>query len=470
MQMFIGGQWVDRAGTIPVINPFTGDVIDQIPRSDPEDVDLALSSAVRGAEQMAALSPHQRSRILRRAAEGIAASGERLALILVQEVGKTIREARGEIARTVETFTFAAEEAKRIYGEGIPLDAAPGGENRLGFTVRVPVGVVMAITPFNFPVNLAAHKVAPALASGNSVVLKPASDTPLADLELGRILTESGLPREALNIVTGYGREIGDILVADERPRMISFTGSLEVGRRLMAHAGLKKATLELGSNSAVIVMEDAELEMAADRITAGAFALAGQVCISVQRVFVQRGAFQTLVDGIEARVEKLKVGDPLREDTDMGPMVSIAAAERAENWIQEALDRGARRICGGRREGSLLWPTVLTDVPHDCRVCSDEAFAPLVVIEAVDDVDQAIAMANDSRYGLQGGIFTHDLASALQAAKRLQVGGVMINEVPTFRVDHMPYGGVKMSGIGREGLKYAVEEMTEIRLICFRL
>jgi glyceraldehyde-3-phosphate dehydrogenase (NADP+) len=469
MEMLLGGKWVGKDETIPVTNPFNEEVIDQVPRSDPQDVDHAMASAVRGAEQMAELSAQERYQILRRAAEGITAQAEELAQTMAREVGKTIREARGEVSRTIQTFTFAAEEAKRIYGEGIPMDAAPGGENKLGFTIRVPVGVVVAITPFNFPVNLAAHKVAPALAAGNSVVLKPATDTPLADLMLGRILLESGLPAEALNVITGYGHEIGDALVADERGRMISFTGSLEVGRRLMAHAGLKKATLELGSNSGVIVMADADLERAADRITAGAFALAGQVCISVQRVYVHREVFDDVVREVASRTEKVQVGDPLEESTQVGPMISVSAAKRAESWIQEALDRGGERVCGGQREGSLLWPTVLQNVPEDCRVCREEAFAPLVVINAVDDLDHAITMVNDSQYGLQGGIFTKDLAAALEAAKRIQVGGVMINEVPTFRVDHMPYGGVKGSGLGREGLKYAVEEMTEIRLVCFQ-
>lgn len=469
MQMLLGGQWVDKDSTIPVTNPFNGEIIDQVPRSDVEDVDRALASAVRGAEQMAKLSAQERYLILRRAAEGIEAQAEKLAQTLVREVGKTIREARGEVSRTIQTFTFAAEEAKRIYGEGIPFDAAPRGENKLGFTIRVPVGVLMAITPFNFPLNLAAHKVAPALAAGNSVVLKPATDTPLVDLMLGRILLQAGLPVESLNVITGYGREIGDALVADGRGRMISFTGSLEVGRRLMAHAGLKKATLELGSNSAVIVMEDADLEEAASRITAGAFVLAGQVCISVQRVYVQKGVFENLVSAMASKVRELKVGDPMEESTDVGPMISASSAERAESWVGEALDRGGELVCGGQREGSLFWPTVLQHVPHRCRVCSDEAFAPLVVVNPVENLDQAIDMVNDSQYGLQGGIFTKDLASALEAAKRIQVGGVMVNEVPTFRVDHMPYGGVKGSGMGREGLKYAVEEMTEIRLICFR-
>jgi glyceraldehyde-3-phosphate dehydrogenase (NADP+) len=452
-----------------VTNPFDGEVIDTVPRCAGEDVDRALASAVRGAEQMAGLTAQQRYRILHRAAREIEARAEELARILTLEVGKTIRESRGEIARTVQTFTFAAEEAKRIHGEGIPLDAAPRGEDKLGFSVRVPVGVVVAITPFNFPVNLAAHKIAPALAAGNSVVHKPATETPLTDLRLAGLLLECGLPECALNVITGRGEEIGDVLVSDERARMVSFTGSLEVGRRLMAHAGIKKVALELGSNSAVIVTEEADLSAAAPRIAAAAFALAGQVCISVQRVYVHRRVVKTLVDQVAAAAESMKVGDPLDESTDMGPMISSSAADRAEEWIQEALDAGGRRICGGRRKGALLWPSVLTGVPHDCRVCSREAFAPVVVINPVDGLDEAIAMVNDSPYGLQAGIFTRDVDDALEAAGRIQAGGVMINEVPTFRVDHMPYGGMKMSGIGREGVKYAIEEMTDIKLICFR-
>ncbi len=469
MEMLIGGRWLSKSQTIPVVNPFDGEIIERVPRGDLDDVDAALTSALEGVAQMVELSAHQRYGILSRAAEGISRRAEELARVLASEVGKTIREARGEVSRTVQTFTFAAEEAKRIYGEGIPFDAAPRGERKIGFTIRVPVGVVVAITPFNFPLNLAAHKVAPALAAGNSVVLKPATDTPLTDLMLGRLLLEAGLPEKALSVITGYGHEIGDALVADERGRMISFTGSLEVGKRLMSHAGLKKATMELGSNSAVIVMDDADLKEAAAKIVAGAYALAGQVCISVQRVYVQKQAMETLLREVVAKAEGLKLGDPLAEDTDVGPMISIAAAERAESWIQEALNRGGQLICGGSREGALLAPAVLRDVPHECRVCSEEAFAPLVVINAVEDLDEAIAMVNDSRYGLQAGIYTTDLHSALEAAKRIQVGGVMINEAPTFRVDHMPYGGVKGSGLGREGLKYAVEEMTEIRLVCFQ-
>ena len=469
MEMLLGGKWVGKDETIPVTNPFNEEIIDQVPRSDPQDVDHAMASAVRGAEQMAELSAQERYQILHRTAQGIANGAEELARTLAREVGKTIREARGEVSRTIQTFGFAAEEAKRIYGEGIPFDAAPRGEDKLGFTFRVPLGVVVAITPFNFPLNLAAHKVAPALAAGNSVILKPATDTPLTDLMMAQILLQSGLPDEALNVITGYGHEIGDALVADERGRMITFTGSLEVGKRLMAHAGLKKATLELGSNSAVIVMEDADLEDAAPRIAAGAFALAGQVCISVQRVYVQKRIFDDLVKAVVSRAEKMKVGDPLREDTDMGPMISPAAAENAESWIQEALDRGGQLACGGQREGSLFSPTVLLNVPPDCRVCCEEAFAPVVVINVVEDLNQAITEVNDSKYGLQAGIFTKDLTSALAAARRIEVGGVMINEVPTFRVDHMPYGGVKSSGMGREGLKYAIEEMTEIKLVCFR-
>jgi acyl-CoA reductase-like NAD-dependent aldehyde dehydrogenase len=469
MQMLIGGRWVDKPQTIPVKNPFNGEVIETVPRADLGDVDAAFASAVRGLEQMSELSAYERYGILHRVAQAVETRAEELAQTLALEVGKTIREARGEVSRTIQTFAFAAEEAKRIYGEGIPFDAAPRGENKLGFTLRVPVGIVVAITPFNFPLNLAAHKVAPALAAGNSVVLKPATNTPLTDLMMGRILREAGLPDQALNLITGYGHEIGDALTADERGRMITFTGSLEVGKRLMAHAGLKKATMELGSNSAVIVMEDADLEDAAARIVAGAFALAGQVCISVQRVYVQKSAFEALVRAVVDRAEKLKVGDPLKEDTDVGPMISLSAAQEAQVWIQEALDRGGELVCGGRREGSMITPAVLQNVAHDCRICSEEAFAPLVVINSVEDLDQAIDRVNDSKYGLQGGIFTRDLASALEAAKRIHVGGVMVNEVPTFRVDHMPYGGVKGSGLGREGLKYAVEEMTEIRLVCFR-
>jgi len=468
-KMRIGGRWVSAGRSIPVTDPFRGEVIGEIPQAGPQEVEAALASAARGARQMASLTAAERHEILLRTAEGIRERSKQLAVTLSREVGKTIREARGEVRRTIQTFTVAAEEAKRIHGQGVPMDADPRGEGRLGFTLRVPVGMVAAITPFNFPLNLAAHKVAPALAAGNSVVLKPATETPLADLQMAAILEQSGLPEEAINVITGRGEEIGPGLISDERVRMLSFTGSLAVGRTLMATAGIRKTTMELGSNSAVIVMADADADLAAERIVAGAFALAGQVCISVQRVYAQRPLFDRLAEMVSEGASRLAVGDPREETTDMGPMISESAVDRAQSWIEEALEAGGRCASGGRREGALLWPTVLTEVPDECRICSEEAFAPVVIINPVDTLEEAIARVNDSRYGLQAGIFTGDLSAALRAAREIEVGGVMINEAPTYRVDHMPYGGLKMSGVGREGLRYAIEEMTEIRLVCFR-
>ena len=468
-KMLIAGRWVGAGRSIPVTDPYNGEVIGEIPQAGAEEVEAALSSAVRGSRQMAELTAAERHGILMRAAEGIRDRSEELSLILTREVGKTIREARGEVRRTIQTFTVAAEEAKRIHGQGVPMDADPRGGGRIGFTLRVPVGVVAAVTPFNFPLNLAAHKVAPALAAGNSVILKPATETPLADLQVAAILERSGLPEDALNVITGRGEEVGPPLVSDERVRMLSFTGSLAVGRTLMAAPGIRKTTMELGSNSAVIVMDDADADLAAERIVAGAFALAGQVCISVQRVYVQRALYDRLVESVSAGAGRLAVGDPREEATDMGPMISAAAVDRAQSWIDEAIDAGGERTAGGRREGTLLWPTVLTEVPDECRISSEEAFAPAVVINPVETLEEAISRVNDSRYGLQAGLFTGDLSAALRAARAIEVGGVMINEVPTYRVDHMPYGGMKMSGIGREGLRYAIEEMTEIRLVCFR-
>jgi acyl-CoA reductase-like NAD-dependent aldehyde dehydrogenase len=467
--MRIGGRWVSAGRSIPVADPFNGETIGEIPQASAEQVDEALASAVRGARQMAALTAAERHGILMRTAREIDRRSEQLAESLSREVGKTIREARGEVGRTLQTFTVAAEEAKRVHGQEVPMDADPRGGGRLGFTLRVPVGVVAAITPFNFPLNLAAHKVAPALAAGNSVILKPATETPLTDLQLAAILEHSGLPEEGLNVITGRGEKIGPRLIGDDRVRMLSFTGSLSVGKRLMSVPGIRRNTLELGSNSAVIVMADADAELAAARIVAGAFALAGQVCISVQRVYVQRPLFDRLTGMVSDGAGRLSVGDPRKETTDMGPMISASAVDRARSWIDEALEAGGRRTAGGRCEGTLLWPTVLTGVPEECRICSQEAFAPVVVINPVESLDEAIDRVNGSCYGLQAGIFTGDLDAALQAARRIEVGGVMINEVPTYRVDHMPYGGMKMSGIGREGLRYAIEEMTEIRLVCFR-
>ncbi|MCH7760970.1 aldehyde dehydrogenase family protein [candidate division TA06 bacterium] len=470
MKMLVAGDWVDKEEKIEVLNPYNGSVVDTVPRGEGSDVARAVEGAVEGLKEMKSLTSYERYEILKRTSELLTDYKERFAQTLTQEVGKTITEARREVDRTVQTFLWASEEAKRIYGETVPFDAAPGAETKMGFFIRVPVGVIGAITPFNFPLNLVAHKLAPAFAAANAVVLKPAEQTPLSAIQLGELLLLSGLPRQAIQIVTGFGEEAGDPLVADPRVRMITFTGSMETGKKITSRAGLKKMALELGSNSACIVMRDGDLERAAERISRGGFSLAGQTCISVQRVFVQEEVFDKFLQSLIPKVKNLKVGDPAEESTDVGPMIDEEAAKRAKDWVDLALEEGAKLLLGGEQEETLFHPTLLTEVPKNCNLFSKEVFAPVVMINRFKTLEEAIDLVNDSPYGLQAGIFTRDLKGAFEAARKIEVGGVMINEIPTFRADHMPYGGVKGSGFGREGPRFAVAEMTEIRLISFEL
>ncbi len=469
MQMLIGGRSVTCDRVTEVVNPYDSSVIDTVPAAGEDEVLRAILAAEAGAETMRLLPRVERSAILNRTARALDADKDDLAQLLAAEVGKTLREARGEVSRAVQTFTLAAEEARRLAGEIVPFDGAPTGVGRFGFYLRVPLGIVIAITPFNFPLNLAAHKVAPAIAGGNAVILKPASVAPLTAIRLGEVLIEAGMPKEALSVVTGSGSVVGNLLVNDPRPRMVTFTGSAEVGRRILEKAGLKKTAMELGSNSAVIVAADANVEEAAERSMLGAFALAGQVCISVQRVLVAESVFERFMERAVRVAEGLKVGDQLAAGTDIGPMIDETEATRAESWIEEAVAGGAELVTGGKRTGSIMTPAVLTKVAEEAMIWKDEAFAPLVSVRAYRDLDQAIDLVNGSRYGLQAGIYTQDLNDALRAAHEIRCGGVMINDVPTFRVDLMPYGGEKESGTGREGPKYAIEEMTEIRTIGIR-
>jgi acyl-CoA reductase-like NAD-dependent aldehyde dehydrogenase len=471
MKMLIGGEWVDKKEKIEVMNPYNGTVVDTVPRGDSEDVKKAVRSAQMGLDEMKSLSSYERYEILKRASELLNEYREKIAQTLTQEVGKTITEARKEAERAAQTFLWASEEAKRIFGETIPFDAAPGADKKMGFFMRVPVGVIGAITPFNFPLNLVAHKLAPAFAAANSVVLKPATQTPLSAIQLGEILLLAGLPPHALQIVTGSGGVVGESLVTDPRVRMVTFTGSMETGQTITSKAGLKKVTMELGSNSACIIMKDGDLERAADRITLGGFALAGQICISVQRVFVQDEIYEPFLQSLTEKVKNLVVGDPGDETTDVGPMIDKEAAKRAKEWVDEVVEKTGRPpLLGGDREGTLFQPTILTEVPKTCKVISKEVFAPVIAINRFKTLEEAIDLVNESPYGLQAGVFTKDLKGAFEAARKIEVGGVMINEIPTFRVDNMPYGGVKGSGFGREGPRFAVEEMTEIRVVSFDL
>lgn len=456
--------------TINVCNPYDGSIVDTIPESTLEDVEKAIEQAEKGKKIMAEMSLFERSEILRKTAEIIEKNKEDFASTLVKEVGKTIKEARIEVRRAVEIFKLASEETKRIHGETLPFDSVPNGEKRTGYFIRVPVGIIAAITPFNVPLVLASHKIAPAIAGGNSIVFKPATATPLADLKLAKALLEAGLPKEAINVVIGPGSTVGNTIVKDPRIRMISFTGSKEVGLEILKNAGLKKVTLELGSNSALILSNKGDINLAVSATVKGGFAVAGQVCISVQRVLVQKEVFDEYLEKLIEGAKNIKVGDPMKEDTDMGPVISEEAAKRIEEWIKEAVDMGAKVVFGGKREKTLFEPTVVINVPIEAKLFSKEVFGPVVVVNSFDKLSEAIEMANNSEYGLQAGIFTNDIEEVFYAIKKLEVGGVMINDAPSYRADFMPYGGVKGSGIGREGVKYALEEMTEIKTVCFNL
>ena len=468
MKMYVGGKWIDKAKTVPVINPFDGSQIDTVPRGDAGDVEAAIASAARGAVVMAQMPGYERFSILRKAADLIAERQQDLARTITIEEGKTIAEATAEVGRAVQTISLSGEEAKRLHGETVPLDGAPGQTWRLAFTLRVPCGVVAAIAPFNFPLNLVCHKVGPALAAGNSVIIKPASDTPLSALKLTEILLEAGLPPEAVQCVTGPGGEIGDALCADGRIRKITFTGSRDVGEHICRVAGLKKVTMELGSNSPLIIMPDADIEKVAQATVATGFSNAGQVCISTQRVLVDAQIYGDYLDALTPKVAGIKTGNPLEQGVVMGPMVREADAVRVGHWIDEAVGTGARLVVGGEREGAMYAPTVIADVNPEMKISCDELFGPAVAVTRFNNIDEAIALANDSIYGLSAGLFTQNLEWAIKFAKEVHSGNLMINSGPQFRADLMPYGGLKDSGMGKEGPKYAVEEMTELKMVAF--
>lgn len=470
MKMYLSGNWVDRDDKMPVRNPFDQSELDTVPRATAADVDAAVTSAVRGSEVMGKMPAYDRYMILRRTADLMAERAEDLAQTITKEEGKVLVEGRGEVQRAIQTITLSSEEAKRLHGETVPLDGAPGITSQFGFTIRVPVGVVAAIAPFNFPLNLVCHKVGPALAAGNAVVLKPAGDTPLSALKLTEILLDAGLPAEAIQTITGSGAEIGDALTGDPRVRKITFTGSMEVGDQICRNAGIKKVTMELGSNSPLIVMNDADIEKVAAATVASGFANAGQVCISTQRVFADRDVYADFLDALVAPTEAFIAGNPLDESIKMGPMIRESDAARVHDWIAEAVGQGARVVAGGDREGTLHAPTVVADVKPDMRVSREELFGPAVAVSAFGDIDEAIAMANDSRFGLSAGIFTQNVDWAMRFAREVQSGNLHINSSPQWRADIMPYGGLKDSGMGKEGPGYAIEEMTELKMVVFHL
>jgi acyl-CoA reductase-like NAD-dependent aldehyde dehydrogenase len=453
---------------IEVRSPFDGSVVGTVPESSPEDVAAATARAA-GALAAGPIPPWRRAEILESAARQLAARTEEFARTIAAEAAKPLKTARVEAERAVSTFTFAAIEARTLVGDVVPLAGSAAGEDKMGFTLRVPIGVVGAISPFNFPLNLVAHKVAPAIAAGCPVVLKPASQTPLSAIALANLLhSECGLPEEWLQVVCGGGSTVGNALVDDDRVAYISFTGSAEVGWGIRQRAYKKKVGLELGNNSPVVIEADGDWTGAAAKIGVAGFSHAGQSCISTQRVYVQRAVHDAFVDALVARVETLKVGDPMSDETDVSSLISEGDRERVAAWIEEAAQQGAIVRCGGKVERSLLLPTVLSDVTQDMKVMREEVFGPVVAVAAYDDFDEALRMANDTRYGLQAAVFTSDLDKAMHAARTLDFGGVLVNEVPTWRADQQPYGGVRDSGNTREGPHYAVREMTETRLVVF--
>jgi glyceraldehyde-3-phosphate dehydrogenase (NADP+) len=470
MQMLIHGKWVDREQRIEVLNPYDDSVVDTVPRGTRQDVHDAISAAVEGAEIARNMPVHQRTTILKKTAAIMQDHFEEFARTIATEGSKTIREARKEAFRAINTLTVAAEEVKQIVGETLPFDSIEGSENRWGYYYRFPIGVIAAITPFNDPLNLVAHKVGPAIAGGNSVVLKPATVTPLSALKLGEAIMEAGLPPKVLNIVTGYGGEIGDALVTDDRVRMVSFTGGLEAGIEISKKVGLKKVGMELGSNAPVIVMDDCDLDPAVESCVSGAFWAAGQNCLSVQRLLVQDGIYGAFVDEFVQCTKKMKTGYQLDEDTDMGPMITEQDAVRVGEWIDEAIQGGARILTGHQRQGTLYQPTVLENMPPGCKLDVEEIFGPVVCLYRFSTLDEAIEKANSVNYGLHAGIFTKDIATAHRAIRELEVGGIMINDSSDYRLDMMPFGGVKGSGLGREGIKFALQEMTEPKVVCFNL
>ncbi len=470
MKMLLDGQWVDRDKKIDVTDPYDNSLIDTVPAASKEDVETALAAAVKGFEITKRMTVYERAQILFKTAAIISDNLEEFATTIAQEGSKTITEARKEARRCVNTITASAEEAKRILGETIPFDSFPGGEKRRGYYYRFPIGVILAITPFNDPLNLVAHKLGPAIAAGNSVILKPATVTPLSAIKLVEAMVQAGLPPQAIQVITGYGHEIGDALVSDERVRMISFTGGVEAGKHIAKLAGIKKIGMELGSNSPVIVWKDADIDLAVESCVSGAFWAAGQNCIGVQRLLVHKDIYEKFKKKFVDLTGKYKIGDKLKDDTNMGPMITEAEAIRVEKWVNEAKARGAVVLTGGKRKGALYEPTVLEKVPKDMKIHCEEVFGPTVNLYEIDDLDEAIREANSLPYGLLAAIFTSNVDVAFKASYELDCGGVMINDSTDYRLDSMPFGGVKYSGLGREGLKFSLQEMTEPKVVCFYL
>ena len=465
----VDGKWVEEGDVVEVKAPYDGAVAGRVFQGRRQDAEAAIAAAVKAFGTTRRLPAFERQRVLRRVAESIAQRKEQFARTLCQEAGKPIKAARTEVERAIFTFTVAAEESTRIYGEYLPLDWQEYTAGRWGIIKRFPLGPMAGITPFNFPLNLVAHKVAPAIAAGCPMVLKPAPQTPLSSLLMAEAVQQAGWPDGGLNVLP-LSNDDASLLVTDDRLKMISFTGSAAVGWQIKKNAGKKKVVLELGGNAAVIVHGDADIAYAAERCVAGGFGYAGQTCISVQRILVEQSVYGKFTDQLVAGVSQLTTGDPSSESTDVGPLIRESDAIRADDWVEEAVRGGARLLCGGDRQGSILVPTVLTGTRPEMKVNCQEMFAPVVTVEPYSDFDDALRQVNSSTYGLQAGIFTRDAKLMFQAFEELEVGGLVAGDVPSFRIDHMPYGGLKDSGLGREGLRYAIEEMTEPKLLVMNL
>nr|WP_245920867.1 aldehyde dehydrogenase family protein [Melghirimyces profundicolus] len=467
---FSPGHSVKCKNRIEVRDPQDDSLIATVPAVTAEGMEKAVKRGGEGAKIAAEMPVHQRVSVLHRSADLVASRREEFATLISREGSKTIREARKEVDRAVETLRISAEEARRIQGETLSFDQMPGSENRAGGWYRFPIGLVGAITPFNDPLNLVAHKVGPAVASGNAVIVKPASFTPLSALKLWEVMQEAGLPSPVFSVVPGRGGEVGDVLVSHPDVRMVSFTGGVDAGREIARKAGIKKLSMELGSNCPAIVLGDADLPAAVESCVSGAFWAAGQNCLKVQRVYIEDSIYADFLERFVSRTRQYRIGDKLSEETDMGPLIHRREAERVDRWVREALDQGATLCCGGERDGAYYSPTVLTDLPEGSCLEREEVFGPVVGLYPVRSAEEAVKRANRSDFGLQAGVFTKNLDQAFGLIRRLEVGGVMVNDSSDYRIDAMPFGGVKQSGLGREGVRFAIGEMTETKVVCFRL
>lgn len=464
-KIYVGGEFRETNFPLDVQNPYNNEVFARTFLSGKNELEIAISRAESVLDELKEIPVYQRYEILLQISESLKRERERLAGILAQESGKPLKYALGEIDRAAQTFLIAAEESRRIPGEFLSIDWVPSGKGKEGWVKYFPLGLIAGIAPFNFPMNLAVHKIAPAIAAGNAIILKPARSTPLSVLELAKIIDNTSLPKGAFSILP-MDRKAGNQLVTDERFKMLTFTGSPEVGWKMKKDAGRKKVILELGGNAGVIITESADIDLAVQKCLVGGYAYSGQVCIHVQRIYVQDSVFEEFSGRFNKKVKELKFGDPLDPETDISVMIDTENADRVENWIKESVEDGAKILLGGKKQGAYFEPTVLTNTKKEMKVCSFEIFGPVVVVERFSGFQEAIDLVNDTNYGLQAGVFTNLVSEMNSAFNQLEVGGVIINDVPTFRVDHMPYGGVKESGMGREGVKYAIREMLEPRLL----